>query len=61
MLHGAAEFNLCRKGIRNMLTDRQEQTLEELVAVELSGMLSFNESSRNSLRDDVREKLVSTL
>ena len=59
---GAAKFSLCRKGfsqLRNLLTDRQEQTLED--AVELSVMLAFNEASRNSLPDEVRYKLCPTL
>ena len=45
--------------LRNLLTDRQEQTLED--AVELSVMLAFNEASRNSLPDEVRYKLCNIL
>ena len=45
--------------LRNLLTDRQEQTLED--AVELSVMLAFNEASRNSFPDEVRYKLCPTL
>ena len=37
--------------LRNLLTDRQEQTLEN--SVELSVMLAFNEASRNSLPNEV--------
>ena len=44
--------------LRNLLTDQQEQTLEG--AVELLVMLAFNETSRNSLPDKVRDKLCPT-